>query len=68
MSAIDRDRAIAERRLHVEPADMQLEGKAAVTECPPSRLPQKVADRPARVVYQDTVTVPELKRLHRNNL
>jgi hypothetical protein len=52
VSAIDRHRATAERRLHGEPVDVQLEGKAAVAECPPSRLPQKVAERTAQVVCQ----------------
>jgi len=52
VSAIHRRRVTAERRRHVEPADVQLDGKAAVTERPPVGSPQKVAERVAKVIYQ----------------
>jgi hypothetical protein len=52
VSAIHRSLATAERRLHIEPADVQLNGKAAVTKRPAARFRQKVAEGSAQVVYQ----------------
>lgn len=52
MPAIHRRRATAERRRHIEPAGVQLDGKAAVTERLPLRSPQKVAEHIAQVIYQ----------------
>jgi hypothetical protein len=54
VSTIDRRRATAERRRHIEPADLQLDGKAAVTERPPLRSLQKIAEGTAQVIYQRT--------------
>jgi hypothetical protein len=54
VSAIDRRRAMAERRFHIAPADVQLDGEAAVTERPPVRSPQKVAEGTAQIIYQRT--------------
>jgi hypothetical protein len=52
VSAIHRSLTTAERRLHIEPTDVQLNGKAAVTERPAARFRQKVAEGSAQVVYQ----------------
>jgi hypothetical protein len=49
MSAIQRRDSIADRPLHVEPLDAQLDSQAAVTERAARRLRQKVAESTVEV-------------------
>ena len=52
VSAIHRRRRAAERGLHVELLDVQLDRKAAVTETSPLRPPQELAEGTTQVIHQ----------------
>lgn len=51
MAAIHLRGITVERHLHVEPLDVQFDGKAAVTERLPSPLPKKLAESIAQAIH-----------------